>query len=227
MTPPCLWALVSSPGESRVEWWPSSGRTVGFAFRVCSGYDSQGGERRAVRIYTRTGDSGETALLGGRRVRKSALRVEAYGELDELNACLGLVVAGLADVPTANLLIQIQRHLFALSARVADIREGGETHPDKTTFPETHVTMLERAIDLAEEVLAPLKTFVIPGGSEAGARFHLARTVCRRAERRLVALAAQEDIPPVFLAYLNRLSDLLFVLARAANRQAGVPESPW
>jgi len=180
-----------------------------------------------VRIYTRTGDGGETALLGGRRVRKSALRVEAYGELDELNACLGLAVAAPAAAPTANLLMEVQRHLFALSARVADTRDAGETPPEKATFPEAHVTMLERAIDLAEEVLPPLKTFVIPGGTELGARLHLARTVCRRAERRLVALAAQEDIPPVFLAYLNRLSDLLFVLARTANHQAGVPESPW
>ena len=180
-----------------------------------------------MRIYTRTGDGGETALLGGRRVRKSALRVEAYGELDELNACLGLAVASPADAQTAKLLIEVQRHLFALSARVADTRERGETSPEKTTFPEAHVTMLERAIDLAEDTLPPLKTFVIPGGTEVGARLHLARTVCRRAERRLVALAAQENIPPVFLAYLNRLSDLLFVLARAANRQAGVPESPW
>lgn len=180
-----------------------------------------------MRIYTRTGDGGETALLGGRRVRKSALRVEAYGELDELNACLGLAVSALADAPTANLLTEIQRHLFALSARVADAREDGETPPEKIAFPEGHVTMLERAIDAAEDSLPPLRMFVIPGGSEAGARLHLARTVCRRAERRLVALAAQEDIPPVFLAYLNRLSDLLFVLARAANHQAGAAERPW
>ncbi len=180
-----------------------------------------------VRIYTRTGDGGETALFGGRRVRKSALRVEAYGELDELNACLGLAVSALADAPTANLLIEIQRHLFAMGARVADVRERAAAPPEKATFPEAHVTMLERAIDLAEDALPPLKMFVIPGGSEAGARLHLARTVCRRAERRLVALAAQEDVPPVFLAYLNRLSDLLFVLARAATHQAGVPERLW
>ncbi len=180
-----------------------------------------------MRIYTRTGDAGETALLGGRRVRKSALRVEAYGELDELNAWLGLAVAALPESSTVNLLTEIQRHLFALSARVADARERGETPPEKATFPEAHVTLLERAIDLAGETLPPLKTFVIPGGTEAGARLHLARTVCRRAERRLVALAAQEDVPPVFLAYLNRLSDLLFVLARAANHQAGAAERPW
>lgn len=180
-----------------------------------------------MRIYTRTGDSGETALFGGQRVSKSALRVEAYGELDELNACLGLAVAARADAPTANLLIEIQRHLFALSARIADAREAAETPAEKTAFPEAHVAMLERAIDLAEEALPPLRTFVIPGGTELAARLHLARTVCRRAERRLVALASKENVPSVFLAYLNRLSDLLFVLARAANHQAGVPETPW
>ena len=181
----------------------------------------------AVRIYTRTGDGGETGLFGGRRVRKSVLRVEAYGELDELNASLGLAAVGLADSDTASLLHEVQRHLFALSARVADVREGKEAASGKTSFPEAYVTALERAIDHAEEALPPLKAFVIPGGSEAGARLHLARTVCRRAERRVVALAAQEDIPPIFLAYLNRLSDLLFVMARAANHRAGAPEVPW
>jgi cob(I)alamin adenosyltransferase len=180
-----------------------------------------------VRIYTRTGDAGETGLLGGQRVRKSALRVEAYGELDELNACLGLAATASADAGTAQLLTQVQRHLFALGARVADVRKTGVAAAEKTAFPDAHVATLERAIDLAEEALPPLKVFVIPGGSEAGARLHLARTVCRRAERRLVALAAQEDVPPVFLAYLNRLSDLLFVLARAANHRAGFPEIPW
>jgi cob(I)alamin adenosyltransferase len=179
-----------------------------------------------VRIYTRTGDGGETGLLGGRRVRKSALRVEAYGELDELNACLGSVVVAVTDADTIDLLTRVQRHLFALSARVADVR-GGEAAGEKTAFPDANVAALERAIDAAEEALPPLTSFVLPGGSEAGARLHLARTVCRRAERRLVALAAQDDVPPVFLAYLNRLSDLLFVLARAANRRAGVPDRPW
>lgn len=180
-----------------------------------------------MRIYTRTGDGGETGLLGGRRVRKSALRVEAYGEIDELNASLGSVGAVLTDAGAARLLTEVQRQLFALGARVADAREGGEASSEKTAFPDTHVTALERAIDRAEEALPPLKSFVVPGGSEAGARLHLARTVCRRAERRLVALATQENVPPVFLAYLNRLSDLLFVLARAANQRAGMPEIPW
>jgi len=178
-----------------------------------------------VRIYTRTGDGGETGLLGGRRVRKSVLRVEAYGELDELNACLGLAVAAVTDAGTVDLLTRIQRHLFALSARVADARAGEPA--EKTAFPETNVAEIERAIDEAEETLPSLKSFVLPGGSDAAARLHLARTVCRRAERRLVALAGQGDVPAVFLAYLNRLSDLLFVLARAANLRAGVPDIPW
>jgi cob(I)alamin adenosyltransferase len=180
-----------------------------------------------VKIYTRTGDAGETGLLGGARVRKSALRVEAYGEIDELNACLGLAAACLGDTGTADLVTRIQRDLFALSARIADVRAGGAAPPDKTTFPEEQVTALEAAIDAAEEALPALKTFLLPGGGEAGARLHLARTVCRRAERRLVALAAQEEVPPVFLAYLNRLSDLLFVLARLANARAGIPEVAW
>ncbi len=180
-----------------------------------------------MRIYTRTGDSGDTALLGGQRVRKSALRVEAYGELDELNACLGLAVAAGPDDPAARLVIEIQRHLFALSARVADAREAAGAPTEKTAFSEGHVTTLEGAIDRAEAALPPLRTFVLPGGTEFAARLHVARTVCRRAERRLVALAAQEHVPSVFLAYLNRLSDLLFVLARAANHRAGVPETPW
>lgn len=178
-----------------------------------------------VRIYTRTGDGGETGLLGGRRVRKSVLRVEAYGELDELNACLGLAAAATSHEETVELLTRIQRELFALSARVADVRQGDGA--EKTAFSEANVAALERAIDEAEETLPPLKAFVLPGGSDAAARLHLARTVCRRAERRLVALAAQEDVPAVFLAYLNRLSDLLFVVARAANRRAGVPDCPW
>lgn len=180
-----------------------------------------------MRIYTRTGDQGETSLRGGRRVRKSLLRVEAYGAVDELSACLGLAGAALGDPATASLLTQVQRDLFALSARIAD---GGKDEPlaaGKLEFPEARVAALERAIDLAEAALPPLKTFILQGGCEAGARLHFARTVCRRAERRLVALAGQEAVAPVFLAYLNRLSDLLFVMARLENHRAGHAEVPW
>jgi cob(I)alamin adenosyltransferase len=180
-----------------------------------------------VKIYTRTGDTGETGLLGGARVRKSVLRVEAYGDIDELNACLGLAGVCLGDADAVGLVRRIQRELFALSARLADVRTAAAATCDKTAFPAEHVTELERAIDAAEEALPALQAFLLPGGSEAGARLHLARTVCRRAERRLVALAEEEEVPPVFLAYLNRLSDLLFVLARSANARAGVPEVAW
>jgi cob(I)alamin adenosyltransferase len=180
-----------------------------------------------VRIYTRTGDQGETSLRGGRRVRKSLLRVEAYGAVDELSACLGLAGAALGDPKTGGLLTQVQRDLFALGARIAD---GGKDEPPaagKLDFPEARVSALERAIDQAEAALPPLKTFILQGGCEAGARLHFARTVCRRAERRLVALAEQEAVALVFLAYLNRLSDLLFVLARLENHRAGHAEVPW
>jgi len=180
-----------------------------------------------VRIYTRTGDQGETSLRGGRRVRKSLPRVDAYGTIDELSACLGLAGAALMEPETSKLLTQVQRDLFALSARVADGGEGEPPVAEKMAFPQTKVTVLEQAIDRAEAILPPLKAFILQGGCEAGARLHFARTVCRRAERRLVALAEEEPIPPVFLAYLNRLSDLLFVLARLVNHRAGYSEVPW
>jgi cob(I)alamin adenosyltransferase len=180
-----------------------------------------------VRIYTRAGDQGETSLRGGRRVRKSLLRVETYGAIDELSACLGLVCAALADAETAELLIQVQRDLFALGARIADERGDEAQVPEKIAFPQAKVTALEQAIDRTDAALTPLQSFILLGGCEAGARLHFARTVCRRAERRLVALAEQEAIAPVFLAYLNRLSDLLFVLARLVNHRAGHSEVSW
>jgi cob(I)alamin adenosyltransferase len=160
-------------------------------------------------------------------VRKSALRVDTVGEIDELNASLGLVRAAIADAETTSLLTGIQRDLFAMGARLADSRGGKVPPSEKTRLPEERVSALERAIDAAEASLPPLKTFIIPGGNEAGARLHVSRAVCRRAERRLVALATQEEVPPLFLAYLNRLSDLLFVLARLVNHRAEVPDTPW
>jgi cob(I)alamin adenosyltransferase len=180
-----------------------------------------------VKIYTRTGDQGETSLRGGRRVHKSDLRVDAYGAIDELTACLGLACAALADAETARLLLQVQRDLFALGARIATEGEDKKPLPEKLAFPQTKVTALEQAIDWAEATLPPLKSFILQGGCEAGARLHFARTVCRRAERRLVALAEQKAIAPVFLAYLNRLSDLLFVLARLANHRAEIRDVSW
>ena len=180
-----------------------------------------------MKIYTRRGDTGETGLLGGPRVRKSTLRVEAYGGVDELNACLGFACTEQTDPEVRDLLAGIQRDLFALGAQLADVRKGRTKKGEKTDFPQDKVTALEGAIDRIEEKLTPLKTFILPGGCEAGARLHLARTVCRRAERRIAALAEREDVPPVILAYANRLSDLLFVLARLVNARAGTEEIAW
>jgi cob(I)alamin adenosyltransferase len=166
-------------------------------------------------------------LLGAARVRKNSLRVEAYGAVDELNACLGLISAMVTDPDVRDLLVGIQRDLFALGAQLADVRKGKTKAVEKAALPAGRVVVLEQAIDRFEEKLTPLKTFILPGGSEGGARLHLARTVCRRAERRIAALAEKEDVPPVILAYANRLSDLLFVLARAVNARAGTEEVAW
>jgi cob(I)alamin adenosyltransferase len=179
-----------------------------------------------MRIYTRTGDTGETSLRRGERVAKDHPRIEVTGALDELCAWLGLAQAADADPDTAGLLTRIQQDLFALSAAIANPK-GQDTCEGKLAFPATKVAGLERAIDQAEARLAPLKHFILPGGVEAGARLHLARTVCRRAERRLTALAREDAVAPVLLAYVNRLSDLLFVLARLANHRAGRGEIPW
>jgi cob(I)alamin adenosyltransferase len=180
-----------------------------------------------MKIYTRTGDSGETGLLGAGRVRKSVARVEAYGGVDELNACLGAVCAALTDSGPLDLLASIQRDLFAVGAQLADVRKDRGKDVEKATIPPQRVSDLERAIDRFEEELPPLKHFILPGGCETGARLHLARAVCRRAERRIAALATTEEIPAVILAYVNRLSDLLFVLARLVNHRAGAREIAW
>lgn len=180
-----------------------------------------------MKIYTRTGDGGDTGLLGEGRVRKNAPRIEATGAVDELNAALGVVATALPDGDLRELVHGIQRELFALGAQLGNVRKHGGEVPEKMHLGPEHVSALERAIDAGEAELTPLRSFLLPGGGEAGARLHLARTVCRRAERRVVALTERESAPPVLLAYLNRLSDLLFVLARVANRRAGIPEISW
>jgi cob(I)alamin adenosyltransferase len=179
-----------------------------------------------TKIYTRTGDGGETSLFGAGRVRKDALRVEVIGTIDELNATLGVAAAALAGadrkaVGIAATIRQVQHQLLALGADLAD--------PDAGTCRtrDQHVTELEATIDGYETRLEPLDEFILPGGSPAGAALHLARCVCRRAERRLVSLAAQEAVASQALCYVNRLGDLLFVLARAENRSAGAPEVTW
>jgi cob(I)alamin adenosyltransferase len=170
---------------------------------------------------------GETGLLGEGRVRKDAIRIEACGAVDELNAAIGTADAVLQDADLRELLHAVQRKLFAVGAQLGDVRTHRAAVPEKMHLGPEDVARLERAIDTLEAELTPLSSFLLPGGCVAGAQLHLARTVCRRAERRVVTLAERETVAPVILAYLNRLSDLLFVAARAANRRAGVPELPW
>jgi cob(I)alamin adenosyltransferase len=179
-----------------------------------------------VKIYTRGGDSGETALFDGTRVRKSDPRVDAYGHLDELNAVIGLARAAVVDQELAARLEQLQRDLFALGARLADPQARIAARVTKVDLGSSDVTRLEQWIDEAETELEPLRRFVLPGGSPAASALHLARTVCRRAERHIVSLGP-DAVDPEVLAYVNRLSDLLFVLARLANRRAGVPDVEW
>lgn len=178
-----------------------------------------------MKIYTRTGDAGDTSLYGGNRVRKSDNRVDAYGEVDELNAWLGLARASDLDPDLDTALLQIQRDLFALGAQLADPAETVATRVTKTVIADADVARLEELIDRLESELPPLRRFILAGGSAAGATLHLSRTVCRRVERRIVAL--EPPVDPILLRYVNRLSDLLFVLARIVNHRAGIPETEW
>jgi len=179
-----------------------------------------------LKIYTKTGDLGETSLLGGTRVPKDHLRVAAYGDLDETNAALGAVRA-LAEEPPERLLFSIQKDLFAIGAQLADPSHKVAAKRAKAAVTAAHVRRLEKAIDVREESLPPLRSFVLPGGTPAAALLHQARTVCRRAERSVVTLAREADVDPRIIVYLNRLSDLLFVLARAENHRAGLAEDRW
>jgi len=179
-----------------------------------------------MKIYTKTGDAGDTGLFGGPRVAKDALRIEAYGTVDELNSVLGMARTHSLDEETDELVRRIQNELFNLGAQLAT--------PDPAMHG-THlvgaaqIAALEAAIDRYEATLEPLKQFILPGGLPAAATLHFARTVCRRAERRLVTLMSDpaEQVSVDLLVYLNRLSDLLFVVARAVNHRAGTPDVPW
>jgi cob(I)alamin adenosyltransferase len=179
-----------------------------------------------VRIYTKTGDEGDTALFDGTRVSKTDPRVSAYGEVDELNAWLGLARAHAPGAAIDEVLAAVQRDLFALGAMLADPAHKIASRVEKASLGSDDVTRLERAIDRFEADLPPLRRFILAGGSPAGAFLHLARAVCRRAERGIVSLG-REGVAPVVIVYVNRLSDLLFVLARAANHQAGITETEW
>jgi len=182
-----------------------------------------------VKIYTRTGDAGETSLAGGTRVPKDDVRVAAYGDVDEANAAIGAARATPPAELADPLLAQIQRDLFAIGGALA-ARDPGSLRPEqraKLAVSAERIRALEQAIDEAERDLAPLKQFVLPAGSPKAAALHLARTVCRRAERSTVHLAHEQPVAPEILVYLNRLSDLLFVLARQANARAGRPDVTW
>lgn len=180
-----------------------------------------------MKVYTRRGDGGETDLFGGPRVSKDALRVEAYGAVDELNAVLGECRARSSQADLGPSIEHIQGLLFDLGAMLAT---PDAKRREKSGVPELvpeDVDALEAKIDSLEAELEPLKRFILPGGCPGAAAFHLARTVCRRAERRLVALGREEELDGPGLRYLNRLSDLLFVMARVENRRAGVPDIEW
>jgi cob(I)alamin adenosyltransferase len=179
-----------------------------------------------VKIYTRTGDAGDTGLFDGTRVRKSDPRVAAYGDVDELNAWLGLVRASGVDERIASMLQQIQRDLFALGARLADPAHRIAERVTKAAVSADDVARLERWIDTLEAEVPPLRKFILAGGSRPGAALHVARTVCRRAERMMTVLGA-DAFEPELLVYVNRLSDLLFVMARFVNMRDGAPEVEW
>jgi cob(I)alamin adenosyltransferase len=180
-----------------------------------------------MKIYTKAGDAGETGLIDGSRVGKDDLRVAAYGDVDELSATVGLVRAHNADEAVRALLHAIQKDLFAVGAQLADPQAQIAERKKKAAVTPAQVQVLEQAIDARQATLPPLQAFILPGGVPAAAFLHLARTVCRRAERAVVALARREAVDPLVVAYLNRLSDLLFVLAREANHRGGEPEERW
>lgn len=181
-----------------------------------------------MKIYTKTGDSGTTGLFGGGRVPKDHVRVQAYGEVDELNAVLGLVRSTTPVDFFAQLLEAIQRDLFAIGGQLATPDPGKVARAiEKATIGEERVLQFERVMDEAEAELAPLTNFILPGGTAKGAALHLARTVCRRAERSVVGLSHEAEVPELFLRYLNRASDLFFVLARLANHRGGAGDLTW
>lgn len=181
-----------------------------------------------MKIYTRSGDEGDTGLFGGGRVPKDHPRVEAYGDVDELNSAIGLARAAPPAEFADQLLESVQRDLFAIGGHLATPDPERVTRAlEKATLSEARVAELERAIDEADTELSPLKSFVLPAGTPKAAALHLARTVCRRAERSTVRLGREAEVHPLFVVYLNRLSDLLFTLARLANHRANVGDATW
>jgi cob(I)alamin adenosyltransferase len=179
-----------------------------------------------VKIYTKTGDSGETSLFDGTRVSKTDPRVVAYGDVDELQSSIGMARAMSLPHDLDDMCLALQRDLFALGARLADPSHKIAKRVEKIVIDDASVARLEGWIDRLDTEIPPLRHFILSGGCPGGAQLHLARTVCRRAERSILLLGA-ETIEPVVIVYINRLSDLLFTLARAANHRAVCPETPW
>lgn len=180
-----------------------------------------------MKIYTKTGDKGETGLFGAGRVSKAHVRVAAYGDVDELNALLGLAIAEGLDPAIGERLNRIQHDLFVLGSHLATPPVEGRTPPSIPALPAERVAQMESWIDEAEAEIGALTAFILPGGTPGAARLHVARTVCRRVERAVVALAAAEFVDPEVTRYLNRLSDLLFELARLENHRAGRADEAW
>ena len=181
---------------------------------------------RLTKIYTRTGDDGTTGLGGGQRVPKDALRIETYGTVDELNAQLGVTLASGLEPTLETDLTRVQNELFHLGSDLC-VLEADKAAKPVPRIEEKHVRALETSMDRMTEALGPLANFILPGGSVGAAHLHVARTVCRRAERLAVALAREEAIGPWVIAYLNRLSDALFVMARWENRHRGIADVTW
>ncbi len=178
-----------------------------------------------MKIYTKKGDKGTTALYGGKRVSKAELRIESYGTVDELNSFLGLVTTYMEEKEYTDLMHSIQSRLFDLGTHLA--AEPGKKNLILPEITAAHIVQLENYIDKMNEVLPELKFFILPGGNKAASVAHVARTVCRRAERSVVRLAENENINPILVQYLNRLSDFLFVLARKLANDANEPEIVW
>lgn len=181
---------------------------------------------KITRIYTRAGDGGETSLGGGQRVRKDSLRIETYGTVDELNSVIGVAIAAGLDPGLGSELERIQNELFHLGSDLCVLEEDKQSRP-VPRIEARHVDALEALLDRLTDEVGPLENFVLPGGSPGAARLHVARTVCRRAERLAVALAEREPIGEWVVRYLNRLSDALFAMARAENERCGVEDVTW
>jgi cob(I)alamin adenosyltransferase len=181
-----------------------------------------------MKIYTKTGDAGQTGLFGGGRVSKDDPRVEAYGDVDELNAFLGTARSVEMMPRIDEVLVPVQRDLFSIGALLAtpDL-EKMHDHLAKAQIDDSRIASLEQEIDACDRELEPLRAFIVPGGTPKAAALHVARTVCRRAERRVIHLQKEVEIPQIVVVYLNRLSDLLFTLARVANTRAGAGEVTW